>query len=132
MEVRFQTDMTARNAVCLPAKTENSIALRNEQPARDTTIADLRPTAVTGAHGRAHLPVGAVPPGIVQEPGRAEDVILVLRQRIPVHVHVPVTHKEGFSVRGQDVGQCSRHGHATNGLLRLSARVGIAERDVLL
>ncbi len=126
---RVHAEVTAGLRVICPTESEDAVPRRHEQATGQPFAPHDRPAVVIGQHLGADEPVRPVPPGIVQEPGGAEEVVDGRRQRLASRVEPRVPHKDGLAVAAQDVGQRPRHVGAAlagDGFLRLPARLGVA------
>ncbi|MHC4789794.1 MAG: hypothetical protein ACYS8K_11450, partial [Planctomycetota bacterium] len=81
------------------------VVVGHHQPARGRLSRGLGPTAEAAAHPRAVLPVRAVPPGIVEEAGGAEQVRLDGAGDLALGIEAPPPHVHEAAAGREDVGQ---------------------------
>ena len=111
--------MRAGNVILATSKSECAGAIGYQQSPGWNPLTGLGPAAPAARHGRADLPVGAVPPAFLQETHRAPKVrnVVLLPDEIQVKPCAP--HEDRVTIGGKNVGQMTCRGNASVPLLLL-------------
>ena len=89
--------------VLVASESEDAPVIKRQHSSGWQTVSGRGPAAVVRAHGRAHHPVRAVPPCVVQEPDRATQVRHVRRLRLTVQVKTPVPQIDRLAIARKNI-----------------------------